>query len=515
VLFNSALFVYVFLPLTFAGFFLAAKLNQSLAAGWLTAASIFFYGWWNPIYVPLLLGSVLFNYAAARLLSVTKPQFRHWILGIAIALDLALLVYFKYAHFFLRNLEQITGSLVTVGEIVLPLGISFFTFTQIAFLVDTYRGGVREPRLLHYTLFVTYFPHLIAGPILHHSEMMPQFARTQTYELSFRDVAVGLTIFCIGLFKKVILADNIAEFATPAFNAAAAGHPVSLLEAWGGTLAYALQLYFDFSGYSDMAIGASRLFGIILPLNFNSPYKSASIIEFWRRWHMTLSRFLRDYLYFVLGGNRKGAGRRHINLLLTMTLGGLWHGAGWTYVAWGALHGCFLVINHAWRTFRGFVGWDVRSTGLTRATAVTLTFTTVLIGWVFFRAANLAAATNILSGMAGGHGVVLPAGWRAAMPSSLANLAVATGATFGATIFEGVSQMAWIAALLAIALFCPNTQELMRMYEPALDFAAPSAAYARILAWRPSVRWALAIGVLVVAALASLDRVTPFIYFQF
>jgi alginate O-acetyltransferase complex protein AlgI len=515
VLFNSALFVYIFLPLTFAGFFLIAKLNESLAAGWLTMASIFFYGWWNPIYVPLLLGSVLFNYAAARLLIRTRPQLRHWVLGTAIAIDLALLMYFKYAHFFVENLEQITGNLIMVGEIVLPLGISFFTFTQIAFLVDTYRGGVREPRLLHYTLFVTYFPHLIAGPILHHSEMMPQFAKAKTYRLSSRNVAVGLTIFCIGLSKKVILADNIAEFASPAFNAAAAGHPLSLLEAWGGALAYALQLYFDFSGYSDMAIGASRLFGITLPLNFNSPYKSASIIEFWRRWHMTLSRFLRDYLYFALGGNRQGPARRHINLLLTMTLGGLWHGAGWTFVAWGALHGCFLVANHAWRTFRGVVGWEIRSTRLTRALAVTLTFTAVLVGWVFFRAANLSAATNILTGMAGGHGLVLPAGWQILMPTSFSKLAVSAGATFAASIFQGVYQAAWIGALLSIALFCPNTQELMRLYEPALDATASSAAFVPILTWRPSASWALAIAVMAVAALASLDRVTPFLYFQF
>jgi D-alanyl-lipoteichoic acid acyltransferase DltB (MBOAT superfamily) len=515
VLFNSALFIYVFLPLIFAGFFLLARFSQSIAAGWLTVGSIIFYGWWNPIYVPLLVGSVAFNYLAARWLLVSVQEIRSWILGAAIAVDLAVLGYFKYADFFLDNLGRISGLPLEPREIILPLGISFFTFTQIAFLVDTYRGIAREPRLLHYTLFVTYFPHLIAGPILHHSEMMPQFAEPKSYRLSSRSVAVGLTIFCIGLFKKVILADNIADFATPAFNAAAGGHPLSLLEAWGGTLAYALQLYFDFSGYSDMAIGISRLFGIRLPLNFNSPYKSASIIEFWRRWHMTLSRFLRDYLYFALGGNRSGSVRRYVNLLLTMVLGGLWHGAGWTFIAWGSLHGGFLVVNHAWRGFRHLVGWNVRSTWVTHAAAVATTFTMVLVGWVFFRASSLAAAAGILKGMVGYYGTVLPAGWKTSLPTTLVTLAASGGVTFGPTVFAGAAQVAWTGALLAIVLLCPNTQELTRFYEPAVDATVSPETRPALLTWCPSVGWAVAIAVITVASLASLDRVTPFLYFQF
>lgn len=515
-LFNSAQFVYLFLPLTFAGFFILARLSPQLAAGWLAAASILFYAWWNPIYVPLLLGSVLGNYLAARALLVAPARVRGWMGAAAIAANLLLLGYFKYANFFLQNIAQLTGQPLEIGRIVLPLGISFFTFTQIAFLVDTYRGLVREPRLLHYTLFVTYFPHLIAGPILHHSEMMPQFARPGTYKLSSRNVAVGMTLFCIGLFKKVILADNSADFANPGFNAAAAGHALSVLDAWGAVLAYTLQLYFDFSGYSDMAIGISRLFGINLPLNFNSPYQSASIIEFWRRWHMTLSRFLREYCYVALGGNRRGPVRRYVNLLLTMVLGGLWHGAGWTYVLWGTLHGCFLMVNHGWRSLRGFLGWKVRSTRLTHAASVAFTLILVSVAWVFFRAANVDAAVNVLQGMAGSHGVVLPAGWGTHLPGWLEHLSRLAGVTYGNTIFEGVLQSAWIFVLLAIALFCPNTQELMRLYQPALDAVATTSPTARpLLTWRLSTGWALTIALLAIASLASLDRVTQFIYFQF
>ncbi len=514
-LFNSAPFVYLFLPLTVAGFYLIGRLSRAWAAAWLTIASMFFYGWWNPKYVPLLIGSILFNYVLARLLGVVRSPARRWCLAAGIAGNLLLLAYFKYAHFLLDTLEHLGGAHLELAEIVLPLGISFFTFTQIAFLVDTYRGLASEPRFLHYALFVTYFPHLIAGPILHHSEMMPQFARSATYRLSSGNVSVGLTIFVIGLFKKVILADHIGGFATPAFSAAAAGHPLSLLEAWGGALAYALQLYFDFSGYSDMAIGVSRLFGITLPLNFNSPYKAINIIEFWRRWHMTLSRFLRDYLYFPLGGNRRGSTRRHLNLLLTMLLGGLWHGAGWTYVIWGGLHGCFLIVNHGWQALLESLGWKIRSTRLTRGTSIAVTFVSVLVGWVFFRAASISAATDMLNGMSGRNGVVLPAGWKVHLAQPFADAVHRSGVVFDSIIFGGMPQIAWTVALLAVAWFWPNTQELMRMYEPALGSVARHDTPGLMLAWRPTAAWALAVAVLGVVSLASLDRVTQFLYFQF
>ena len=358
--FYSCYLIHTFLFLDFSRLFFsgftASRYSHNLAALWLTAASLFFYGWWDVRFVGLLLGSIVFNYGAGYLIGNGFFNKLKLLLTCAIISNLLLLGYFKYANFFIENLNHLAGSALTISEFILPLGISFFTFTQIAFLVDTYQGKVKEYNFIHYALFVTYFPHLIAGPVLHHKEMMPQFKEPSTYFFSYENLLAGLTIFFMGLFKKVVLADGIAEYVGPVFAAPAAGIPLTFLDTWGGALCYTLQLYFDFSGYSDMAIGLSRLFGVTLPLNFHSPYKSVNIIEFWRRWHMTLSHFLRDYLYIPLGGNRKGNVRRHLNLIITMLLGGLWHGAGWTYVLWGGLHGLYLVINHGWYERLRFTG---------------------------------------------------------------------------------------------------------------------------------------------------------------
>src|SRR5688572_7644277 len=345
-LFNSPEFIFGFFPITVAIFFWLARYSHVWAAGWLAVASLIFYGWWNPAYVLLLLASIAFNYCGgvyiARLVRDGKRTQAKPLLVVAIGADLALLCYYKYANFFLQVSSDLAGTNLSLGTIILPLGISFFTFTQIAFLVDAYRGYAKEYNFVHYCLFVTYFPHLIAGPVLHHKEMMPQFQQAGTYRINSEDVAVGMTFFVIGLFKKAVLADGIAPYASPLF--ADPGQP-DFFSAWGGALAYTFQLYFDFSGYSDMAIGLSRVLGVKLPLNFNSPYKAVNIIDFWRRWHITLSRFLRDYLYISLGGNRKGPTRRYVNLFVTMLLGGLWHGASWSMVVWGALHGLYLVLN--------------------------------------------------------------------------------------------------------------------------------------------------------------------------
>jgi alginate O-acetyltransferase complex protein AlgI len=335
-LFNSHEFISAFLPIVFAGFFLAARLSTRFATAWLCAASLAFYAWWSPIYVLLLLGSICVNYCIGREIGRRAAQERMLIarqlLFGGIAINVVVLGYFKYTGFFVQMLGSAVPPVVTI---ILPLGISFYTFTQIAYLVDAYRGKVAGYDPLHYALFVTYFPHLIAGPILHHNEMIPQFERPSTYRFSYENISAGMTIFFIGLFKKVILADGIAPPVGPIFDAAAAGVQLTFLEAWVGALCYSFQLYFDFSGYCDMAIGISRLFGIALPLNFHSPYKAENIIEFWRRWHMTLSRFLRDYLYIPLGGSRTTLRRRHVNVMVTMLLGGLWHGAGWTFILWG------------------------------------------------------------------------------------------------------------------------------------------------------------------------------------
>ena len=325
----------------------------------------------------------------------------------AIAVNLFFLIYFKYANFFVDNLNHLTGSALSLATVVLPLGISFFTFTQIAFLADTWQGKVKEFNFVHYALFVTYFPHLIAGPVLHHAEMMPQFAKRNVCHVNWDNMAVGLSIFVLGLAKKVLLADAVADFSTPVFDAVKAGGQPMLFESWVGALAYTLQLYLDFSAYSDMAIGLSLMFNVRLPLNFNSPYKATCIIDFWRRWHMTLSRFLRDYLYIPLGGSRLGTKRRYVNLMLTMLLGGLWHGAGWTFVIWGALHGFYLLVNHAWRALKQHFGWS-HGGRLATLAAGALTFLAVVVGWVFFRADSFSSAVTMLQGMVGVNGVSLP-----------------------------------------------------------------------------------------------------------
>ena len=515
-LFNSVVFIFGFFPVVVFVFFRLARSNHLLAAGWLVFASLFFYGWWNPRYVLLLLASVAFNYASGfclgRLTRTGTSAPSRLVLAVAVSANLALLGYYKYANFFLQISADLSGHALDASHILLPLGISFFTFTQIAFLVDVYRGFAREYSFVHYCLFVTYFPHLIAGPVLHHKEMMPQFQQAQTYSIDWENVAVGLTIFAIGLFKKTVIADGIAPFATPLF--ASPGQP-DLFAAWGGALAYTFQLYFDFSGYSDMAIGLSRVFGIKLPLNFDSPYKAVNIIEFWRRWHMTLSRFLRDYLYFSLGGNRKGPVRRQVNLIATMLLGGLWHGAGWTFVAWGGLHGMYLVANHTWRALRQRLGQDLeKSTLWGRMSARLVTLVVVIVGWVFFRAASFADAIAILRGMSGMNGVAVPAVFAAQFPWMRGALEP-WGVTFalGGTA-RFVLQYAWITALLPLTLFAPNTQEILGRFQPALAFHGSSFSATRF-AWRPSPGWATVASLIVAGGLLSLSRVSEFLYYQF
>ncbi|OIQ99729.1 peptidoglycan O-acetyltransferase [mine drainage metagenome] len=318
-LFNSYGFIFLFLPVVLLGFYQLARIHHAYAGAWLTISSLFFYGYWNSAYIGLLLGSIFCNYAFGMWIAKAGVQQsaarKKQVLVFALAANLLLLGYFKYANFFLSNVNSLTGSSLSLSEIILPLGISFFTFTQIAFLVDTYQGKVKEYNFVHYVLFVTYFPHLIAGPVLHHKDMMPQFARNSTYRINWEHVATGLLLFTLGLCKKVLWADSIAPFATAVFDGAQHGMVTGTLpttyEAWAGALAYTLQIYFDFSGYTDMALGIALMFNIHLPINFNSPYRSTSIIEFWRRWHITLSAFLRDYLYIPLGGNRHGKLRRY------------------------------------------------------------------------------------------------------------------------------------------------------------------------------------------------------------
>lgn len=493
-LFNSFGFLFFYLPIVLAGFFLLGRIGTRWAALWLALASLFFYGYWSARYLPLLLGSIVFNYWSARAIMAAQGTRRRRRLQAALAANLALLGYYKYANFFMDSLGAGSGL-----DIVLPVGISFFTFTQIAFLVDCYQRQVSEYRLVHYVLFVSYFPHLVAGPVLHHKEMMPQFADARTYLPSASNFAVGLSIFVIGLAKKVLIADNIAPLANPVF---AAGAEPQLVEAWIGVLAYTFQLYFDFSGYSDMAIGLSRLFGVKLPLNFDAPYKAANISEFWRRWHMTLSRFLRDYLYIALGGSRHGQLKRYRNLLLTMLLGGLWHGAGWTFVAWGGLHGLYLVVHHAWQAWSGvrMAPWAARL----------LTFLAVMLAWVFFRAPDFASAFDVLGGLAGANGIALPRGLQALgawLPASVSYAGLRW------IEFESLGLPA-LALAMVLAFAAPTTQEIFCHYEPSFErIFHPKRRLS--FTWSPAPGWSLAFAALFVGCVLSMNRVSEFLYFQF
>ncbi|MBM6593445.1 MBOAT family O-acyltransferase [Microvirga pudoricolor] len=499
VLFNSPEFLFGFLPAVLAAYWVLRRWSVGAANLWLLVSSLFFYGWWEARFLPILLASIALNFAFGRAIvrarSLSGPDRPRHLLVAGVTLNLAALAYFKYADFLvsnigdLLNLGDVLGAHWAMKDIALPIGISFFTFTQIAYLVDTYARKASEPDPVRYGLFVTYFPHLIAGPILHHGEMMPQFASRSPRDRGL-DVAVGLTLLSVGLFKKVVIADTISQYSTPVFLAFDQGLRMSFVEAWLGALAYALQIYFDFSAYCDMALGISRMFGILLPVNFLSPYQSASIIDFWRRWHITLSRFLRDYLYIPLGGNRRGTARRYANLALTMLLGGLWHGASWNFVIWGGLHGLYLVINHAYRAQAARMGFR-----LSRGLSWGLTFLAVVFAWVFFRAETFRGAWIMVKTMLGARGPLLPDAWP-------------------------VEGLGLVAALLLLCVAAPNMYVVLYRFRPGLYpdwFVAPQTSR-RALSWRPSFAAGIGYGALFAVALIVLlqfARESEFLYFQF
>lgn len=498
-LFTAAAFVLLFLPVTLAGFFLVGRRYRTGAAIWLLLASLFFYGYWMPEFTLLLVVSILINFgiglrlvASRRVAGVASGAgaSRLWLTG-GIAFNLGLLGYFKYANFFVSNLGAALGTDLQISHVVLPIGISFYTFTQIAFLVDTWQGKVGETNLVHYGLFVTYFPHLIAGPVLHHAQMMPQFADATIYRPRLAHITGGMAIFAIGLLKKVVLADGVSPYADAVFNPVDAGVSVTTQEAWLGAAAYTVQLYFDFSGYSDMAIGLSWMFNVRLPFNFDSPYRATSIADFWRRWHISLSTFLRDYLYIPLGGNRLGSLRRHVNLFATMVLGGLWHGASWSFVLWGALHGIYLIVNHA-------IGAALNETALQRIRgswvwtlfAWGLTMTAIIVAWVPFRAVTLDGATRILQAMAGFAGPNLT-------PSLLWNA--------GLNMQVGIG---WCGLLGLIAVVLPNSN---RIGAALLDHLRGAR-----LEWQAMTLGLVTCGsLLLVLVNTARDAVSAFIYFNF
>ncbi len=493
-LFNSYEFILIFLPATLLLYFLTAKKSIYFAGGFLGIASLFFYGWWSIWALPLLLGSIVGNYFfAQQILRAKKKQKKaKWILTLAVSANLILLAFFKYTNFFIENanllFKLINESQLDSLKIILPIGISFFTFTQIAFLVDCWRGKVKEKNFIHYLLFVTYFPHLIAGPVLHHAQMMPQFARPENYRINYDKIAIGITLFILGLAKKLLIADVVAEYANIFFSQVPEALTPVFSVAWSGVLAYTVQIYFDFSGYTDMALGVSLLFGIRLPINFNSPYRATSIIEFWHRWHISLSNFLRDYLYIPLGGNKFGSLRRYLNLFTTMLLGGLWHGANWTFVLWGAAHGLFLTVNHL---FRNFFPSHENNSVFKKLSCWALTFVCVCFSWVLFRAKDLHQALAVYRGLLGLNG-------------------------FSGNIWTGISMASSRQGFMNI--ICLGLIICLLAKPSNILFDINLSPLRRILNAQNQTAMAISIFILTVLFWASVLRFgshSPFLYFQF
>ena len=496
VLFNSFPFIFAFLPVTLLGYELLRRRGFLRAKKiWLIAASCVFYAYWSAAFLALLFVSIVVNFfVGRRLQSIARESgaSSRALLIVGLIWNLALLGYFKYANFFIDNFDAAFGLHIELARVVLPLGISFFTFQKVAFLVDAYRNKVEPHTFIDFALFVMFFPQLIAGPIVHFGEVIPQFSR-QTTPPAVDRYAIGITVFAIGLAKKVLVADTFAIHAGAFFDAAAGGYAPGMLEAWIGMLCYTLQIYFDFSGYSDMAIGLAWLFGIRLPINFASPYKAQSIAEYWQRWHVTLSRFLRDYVYIALGGNRHGTTRQNVNLMTTMLIGGLWHGAAWTVVLWGAMHGAMLVTHRIWEQSRFGARHAMRP-----AVATVVTFVSVLLAFVAFRAADLATMMAIYRGLFGYNGASF---WQATWAIQEPLLAAALG----------------LAGLVAVWTL-PSTQEWLGSANPGLaspGYPATSVSERGRFAWQPDRRQGLVFALLLFTCFVKLNDVSPFIYFQF
>lgn len=486
-LFNSYEFIFFFLPITFFVYFWLNKKRLTYASkAWMVLASLFFYSWWNIIYLPLILGSILFNFTVGTSISRIENEeskkgiSRKTLLGFGLASNILLLGYFKYMDFFITNANTLLGTHLDLMHIILPLGISFFTFTQIAYLVDAYRDEVKEMDYLNYTLFVTFFPHLLAGPILHHKEMMPQFDALKNKVINYKNIAGGLFLFSVGLFKKVIIADTFAQWANAGFQSTEA---LNLFEAWATSLSYTFQLYFDFSGYTDMALGVALMFNIRLPINFNSPYKALNIQDFWRRWHITLSRFLRDYIYIPLGGNRNGEFRTYSNLFAVFLIGGLWHGASWMFIAWGALHGTAIVLHRAWQQM-----------GLKMNTLLAwfITFNFINITWIFFRAKEWIDAKKILTAMFTGN-VVLSDKYAEKL-SFLLNYNI----TFGEWLvhIDGKKSFTWIIAAFVVVLLLKTSTEYITRFKPNIWNYILFIAFSSY-------------------AISNMNKISEFLYFNF
>jgi alginate O-acetyltransferase complex protein AlgI len=544
-LFNSYEFIFVFLPVTLAGFFAIGIFSRSWALRWIIFVSILFYTWWRPLNVLIIAPSILINFALAlslERLAVGEQRERtsRLVLLLGIAFNIAYLGYFKYIDFGRSTINDVFGTNLVLTHVILPLGISFITFQKIAFLIDVHAGRVKSFTFQDYCLFVLFFPQLIAGPIVHYREMMPQF-KSASCRFDKENFAVGLTLLSFGLFKKVVLADHVATVVTPIYDQAAGGGGISLLLAWAAAIGFTLQIYFDFSGYTDMALGVARFFGIRLPQNFNSPLKASSIIDYWLRWHLTLTRFLTAYIFNPLtlwmtryrlakglpglsGQNTTTAAFVYLlvfPLLVTMFLSGLWHGAGYGFVIWGVIHGFYLTINHAWRVIRPRL-WSDRPSyeKVMNPVGWLLTFISVAVAMVFFRSPTITSAADLMNGLIGQNGVALPqtiydhlgplSGWlhRAGVASVSSDSW--SGQEFGRMVM-------WIFALMFIALACPNTLQILARYEPALGVRPRASADVGLKAaeWNTSLAWTVGISAITVISILSIREKSEFLYWQF
>jgi alginate O-acetyltransferase complex protein AlgI len=542
-LFNSNEFLFAFLPVTLAVFFLLGRISRVAAIRWVILASLLFYAWWRPANVLIIAPSIAINLAFARILLQLNRRDASQLMSkifliLGVSFNVAFLGVFKYLDFLFSTINDVFDTNLVLQHIILPLGISFITFQKIAFLVDVQAGRIKSFTLQDYCTFVLFFPQLVAGPIVHYREMMPQF-RAINCRFDRQNAAVGITLLFFGLFKKVVLADQIAPLVTPIYDHAAAGGRISFLLAWMAAIGFTLQIYFDFSGYTDMALGLARFFGIRLPPNFDSPLRATCIIDFWLRWHKTLTRFLTAYIYnpITLWSTRRrlakgqsGFSPRHptagafVSLLMvpamvTMLVSGVWHGAGYGFVVWGLLHGFYITINHAWRVVAARRWPDrARYDRVMTPLGLVLTFVTVTATMVFFRAPTMMSAIDLVKGMIGLNGIALPQGL-------FHRLGPLTNALHVGVMTEPwndeyfLKPTVWISCLMFVALACPNSLQILGRYEPALGVRFQSNALViggiRFVEWRPSFPWAIAVSAVTAIVIISLAGPSEFLYWNF
>jgi D-alanyl-lipoteichoic acid acyltransferase DltB (MBOAT superfamily) len=558
-LFNSYEFILLFLPITVIGFLALGLMSRQLAMAWVILASIFFYAWWRPFNLAIIGPSLVVNYFLGRWLlglqgDASKSRTRAFALTIGIIFNIAFLGYFKYANFAVSVAHDVTGRNFVFEEVILPLGISFITFQKIAFLVDVAGGKIKSFSVRDFLLFVLFFPQLVAGPIVHYQESVPQF-QAATAKFDKTAYAAGLTLFVFGLFKKVVLADGMAAHVSPVFAFAQGAGDPTMVQSWLAAIGYTLQLYFDFSGYSDMACGAALFFGVKLPMNFNSPLKAANIIDFWQRWHITLTRFLTAYIFTPISLNftRQRAMKRLPPLratgsklgaflqllvaptLVTMFISGVWHGAGYTFIIWGLLHGFYLVIAHAWRQYgpkKGSAPKAVTTDGavpaaqsmvpsalvnfIAQRAGWMITFLAIAVSMVFFRAPDVGTAVDVLKGMTGLNGVGLPQELadRVHM-ASLGGMKLAGGEVY---LHQFIPAAGFLIGLFAIAILMPNSLQVMEKFKPTLT--SPNeppkiAGFIPSLRWNPSLPWMGFFAVLALVAMLRMSGPSEFLYWQF